>query len=358
MTRPLRVALIASARYPIREPFAGGLEAHTWALASALRQRGHHVTLFAGEGSDPSLGIRELPVARADFSPAARSDVSMTAPTFLAEHHAYLQLMIELSQGEENCSFDIIHNNSLHYLPIAMAPAVRTPIVTTLHTPPTPWLESAIQTGGHTAVQYTAVSACTARAWAPVVPDARVVLNGIDTERWQPGPGGEDLVWFGRLVPEKGPHLAIEAARKAGVRLRLAGPTPDTEYFETALRPFLDDQIEYVGHLGRSDLSRLVGQAAAAIVTPCWDEPYGLVVAEALACGTPVCAFDRGALSEILTPDCGRLVPQTDAAALADVIPQTMALSRRACRDRAEQHCSLDVMITRYEEVYTAMGPA
>ncbi|WP_199814229.1 glycosyltransferase [Streptomyces globisporus] len=140
---PLRIALIASARHPITEPFAGGLEAHTWTLSTALRARGHEVTVFAGPGSDPALGVIEMPLRPARISESACRDTSMVAAPWLEEHHAYLQLMLELTRGPSR--YDLVHNNSLNYLPVAMAPALTVPVVTTLHTPPTPWIESAIQ---------------------------------------------------------------------------------------------------------------------------------------------------------------------------------------------------------------------
>ncbi|MET9498785.1 glycosyltransferase [Streptomyces sp. NPDC006552] len=347
----LRVALIASARHPIAEPFAGGLEAHTWGLAHALTGRGHHVELFAAPGSDPALGARELPVHRVVLSRAARSDASMPGAAWVEEHHAYLRLMLDLARDGEH-RFDIVHNNSLHYLPVAMAPALRVPVITTLHTPPTPWLESAIQTHDATPVTFAAVSRFTASAWRPLVPAARVVRNGVDTGFWQPGPGGSDLVWSGRLVPEKGPHLAIRAARAAGVPLKLAGPVADERYFTEQVEPLLGDGAQYVGHIDRHGLAQLLRTAAAALVTPSWDEPYGLVVAEALACATPVCGFDRGALAEILTPDCGLLAPPGDVQALADLIPRVMRLDRRAARARAEQFCALDRMADAYTALY------
>ncbi|MFJ5938519.1 glycosyltransferase [Streptomyces sp. NPDC093071] len=352
---PLRVALIASARFPVREPFAGGLEAHTWTPAKALTERGHRVALFAAPGSDPSLGLRELPVRRPVLTEDARADVSMPSESWTAEHHAYLRLMLDLARDGER-RFDVVHNNSLHHLPVAMAPALRLPVVTTLHTPPTPWLESAVQSQDHCPVAFTAVSAHTAKAWHATVPAARVVRNGVDIRRWSVGPGGPHLVWSGRIVPEKGPHLAAEAARKAGLPLRMAGPVGDRRYFADRLAPLLGDGVEYVGHLGRDDLARLVGGAAAALVTPCWDEPYGLVVAEALACGTPVCGFDRGALGEILTPDCGRLAPADDAAVLADLVHETVRLDRRAARERAERFCSLDTMTDGYTALYEELA--
>ncbi|WP_255306226.1 glycosyltransferase [Streptomyces sp. Wb2n-11] len=355
MSGPLRIALVASARFPIREPFAGGLEAHTWSLARALTVRGHRVELFAAPGSDPDLDVTELPVHRPKLSTAARSDVSMPDDTWMEEHHAYLRLMLDLAQ-DGGRRFDVVHNNSLHYLPLAMAPAVPAPVVTTLHTPPTPWLESAIQTHRDRSVTFTAVSERTASAWRPLVAASRVIRNGIDTALWPEGEGGGYLVWSGRIVPEKGPHLAAEAARKAGRPLRLAGPIGDADYFATHVAPLLDDDITYVGHLARRDLARLVGGAAAALVTPRWDEPYGLVVAEALSCGTPVCGFDRGALGEILTDECGLLAPPEDAGALAELIDATTRLDRRAARERARRFCSLDAMADRYASLYQELA--
>ncbi|WP_225805208.1 glycosyltransferase [Streptomyces sp. NK15101] len=356
MRGPLRIVLIASARFPVGEPFAGGLEAHTWTLAKALSERGHHVELFAAPGSDPALRVRELPVHRPVLSGDARADVSMPGAVWMAEHHAYLRLMLDLARDGER-RFDLVHNNSLHHLPVAMAPALRLPMVTTLHTPPTPWLESAVQAQDRCPVTFTAVSAHTAKAWHATAPGARVIRNGIDTRLWVPGPGGPYLVWSGRLVPEKGAHLAAEAARRAGWQLRMAGPMGDPRYFADRVEPLLGDGIEYVGHLDRRALARLAGGAAAALVTPCWDEPYGLVVAEALACGTPVCGFDRGALGEILTPECGRLAPAGDAAALAALVPDVVRLDRRTARERADEFCSLDAMAEQYTAIYEELTP-
>jgi glycosyltransferase involved in cell wall biosynthesis len=356
--RPLRIGIIAAARFPVVEPFAGGLEAHVWGLADRLRSRGHDVTLFAGPGSDPRLGVELLDLQRPRLSDAARADVSMAAPEWVDEHHAYLQLMLRLGRsGAED--FDVIHNHSLHYLPVAMASTVPVPVICTLHTPPTPWLESAVQVDEHCPVEFVAVSEHTARAWRHVVPHARVIHNGVDVNRWSPGPGGGPPVWFGRIAPEKGTHLAIDAALLAGSRLQVAGPVADRAYFEAEIRPRLaHDGIEYVGHLTHAELVRLLGAASVALVTPCWDEPYGLVVAEALACGTPVCAFARGALPEVLPAACGRLVRPGDVEALAAAIGPAAALSRAAARRHAVRSCSLDAMVDGYAGLYESLSTA
>jgi len=352
----VRVAVLASSRFPIAEPFAGGLEAHVWHLTRQLKHRGHDVTLFAAPGSDDSLVADCLQVGQLALSPLARADVSMPAELAMEEHHAYLSLMIDLISGQAG-TFDLIHNHSLHYLPIAMAPALDTPMVSTLHTPPTPWLESALQTGAGRRVRMIAVSEHTAAAWRHVTGPVSVVPNGVDVTCWQPGPGGGPLIWTGRIVPEKGADLAIEAAALAGRPLQLAGPIVDHGFFDRAIAPRLGPDVTYLGHLSQAALSAAVGRAGAALVTPRWNEPYGLVVAEALACGTPVAAFARGGIPEILTAECGRLVAADDVAALAAAIPAVLQLSRSAARDRATSTCSLEVMVDRYEAIYRELLP-
>lgn len=344
----MKIGIVASARFPIVEPFAGGLEAHTWSLAHGLRTRGHDVTVFAAPGSDPALGARELQVRFPTISRTARADTSMTPEWWLQEHHAYLSLMLELSDSD----LDVVHNNSLHYLPVAMAASLRTPVVTTLHTPPTPWLESAIQAPRHCPVVFAAVSAHTAQAWRHVVPDAAVVRNGVDTVRWRQGPGGGPAVWSGRIVPEKGPHLAARAATLAGVPLRLAGPVLDHDYFDEMVRPWLRGDVEHVGHLRTDELVELVGSASVSLVTPCWEEPYGLVVAESLSCGTPVAGFARGALPELVDAGTARLVAPGDVTALAAALVQAAQLDRDRARAHAVATCSVEAMVDGYEALY------
>lgn len=354
MTPPLRIAVIASNRFPIAQPFAGGLEAHVWHLARSLAARGHQVSLFAASGSDAALNCSHRSVRQLRLSPAAEVDTAMPPAQFMADHHAYLTLMMELA-GPAGDAFDVIHNHSLHHLPVAMAPVVSTPMLCTLHTPPTPWLESAIECAGRARPLFAAVSRHTAAAWKHVLDDVAVVPNGVDVRSWPLGPGGRHLAWFGRLTPEKGAHVAIDAARRAGFDLRLAGPVSDLSYFHAKIEPRLTDGIAYVGHLDQTDLASLVGGASATLVTPMWDEPYGLVVAESVACGTPVVAFDRGGIPEILDAQCGRLVPAGDVAAMASAIPEVLRLSRAEVRKRAVMQCSADTMVTNYLGIYQDM---
>lgn len=354
MTARLRIALIASNRFPIRQPFAGGLESHVWHLVRALAGRGHSVSLFAGTGSDTAPEWDALTVRRLALSDAAKHDTSMPAEAFMADHHAYLSVMLELARTGAD-SFDVVHNHSLHHLPVAMAPMLDVPMLTTVHTPPTPWLESALTATSGEGTRLAAVSRHTANSWAHITRGIEVVPNGIDTTHWALGPGGDELVWFGRITPEKGTHMAIAAARRAHLPLVLAGPVSDPIYFARFVEPMLDEQIRYAGHLTHDELVRLVGSSSAALVTPAWDEPYGLVVAEAMSCGTPVVAFARGGIPELLDPCGGRLVPPGDVDAIAAAIPEVLALDRVAVRRHAMDRCSAEAMLDNYLTLYQQM---
>lgn len=347
----MRIGIIAHLKHAIREPFAGGLEMHTSMMQSALRRRGHEVTVFASSRSEPGAFVEAI------CDETSLLEIGCDeAPdkAFFQEHHAYLSLM----NGLRHRRFDLIHNNSLHYLPVAMADALPMPMVTTLHTPPFAWLESGVRLCKAPHATFVAVSESVRRSWNRVAPVDHVILNGIDLDRFvfHPKPAPEPYwVWYGRIVPEKGVHHAIAAARLTGARLLIAGPISDQDYFDREVSAHLGEHITYLGHLPHVDLARVIGGARAFLCTPCWEEPYGLVVAEALACGVPVAAFARGAIPELLDATIGSLAVPDDSASLAQAALAAETLDRHACRAHAERRCDADRMIDEYEALYVGM---
>lgn len=322
----LRVLVVAPERHALRQPHAGGLEAVVWNRVRWLRRRGHHVDLCAAEGSDflDSSVDLHLPSPRWHHARDA-SDTENPTGHNRRMSDAFARVRARLTDPLDRV--DVVDNHSLHGDPILWSRDTGVPVVTTLHTPPLPDMVHAARALPSSAPhRFLAVSQYTARAWSAEGVDAFVFPNGVDSAQWQRGAGGDHWVWFGRIVPEKAPHLAIRAARLAGARIRIAGRIGDAEYFAREVEPLLSERVEYVGPLRQPELCALVGASAVALVTPVWSEPFGLVLAEALMTGTPVVAFDEGGASEVLAglPGCS-VVAAGDIAALAQA---AVALAR------------------------------
>lgn len=357
---PLRVVVIAPLRYPIAEPHAGGLESALWHHLGTLRERGHEVTLIAVEGSDHlDDGPSELRLPAVRWPRGTTPSDTEYPPGYLDVGFRALEHALDHIARHAR-DFDVIDNHCLHGLPLAWARRIGLPIVTNLHTPVLPDLVHATDHSLGARSRFVAVSRYTARQWAPTGIDPVVIPNAIDTERWAPGAGGDDLVWFGRIVPEKGVHLAVDAARRLGRRIVLAGRVGDPDYAAREVWPLLGEDVVYAGALGQTDLAALVGRSACALVTPVWDEPFGLVIAEALSTGTPVAAFDTGGVSEVVAGSPGaRLVPTADVAALAATVErlvlESTPQSRRATRAHAVDRFSLETRMRSLEALYLEM---
>ncbi len=333
----MKIALLAPLRYPVRQPYAGGVEMHTHMLAKELRARGHEITLFAHPESDKSFGL--VPCLLTE-------EAGFGATTF-----AYRRVMKELAKGD----FDLVQNNSLHFLPPLLAGTLSFPMVTTLHTPP---YRSFRLTGALTrktaSHQYVSISRFIQSQWSGLIGESSVVHNGIQLSEWPYSPVAvpKTAVWFGRFTPEKGAEYAIEAAQRAGYRLTLAGPVYDQHYYDQKIAPRLNEQVTYAGHLNQPELASLVGRSAVGLVTSVWDEPFGLAYVEMAACGTPVAAFDSGAAREIITEQCGALVAKRDVAALAQVLGELKSRERSGCRQHIETHFPVSRMVEGYLGVY------
>lgn len=359
---PLRVAVIGSARFGAGEPFAGGLEAHTHTTAVALQAAGHRVTVFAGPASagfPPGLNVVPIVARQPDFSTCQRSDTSVPPGVARELDRGYRDV---LAQVTEPGRFDVVHNNSLHYLPPLLDSALGVPMVHVLHCPPFADLELAHRHRRHHDARprgaVVAVSQSVARQWEALA-DV-IVPNGVDTDAWRPLDLAitDRCVWAGRCVPEKAPHLAIDAARAAGREITLVGPVQHPEYFRTEVQPRLGADAVWAGHVDRAELRALFSSSGVGVVTPQWDEPFGLVIAEMLACGLPVAAFERGAVASVIEAGVGVLAGPGAVDELATAINSAAGLDRAVCRKYAMGRLSAVAMIDRYIRLYRrAMAP-
>ncbi|MEW1835320.1 glycosyltransferase [Microbacterium sp. NPDC079995] len=358
--RPLRIVVIAPLRFPISRPHAGGLESAVWAEVDALRRRGHEVTFIAPEGSDflPDAHVFRLPpVVWPDG--AAPTDKTWPASYHLESAPALDRALSELARHPER--YDVISNHCLDPLPLRRADSLGVPMVTTLHTPVDAGAVAAHVSAGGAGSKFLAVSAHTKTQWDAAGVPSQLLPNGVDPSSWPLGPGGDDLVWFGRIVPEKAPHVAVDVARRLGRRLIIAGRIGDEDYARDVLLPLVGGGIDYVGELSPGPLAELVGRSGLALATPAWAEPFGLVGPEALMCGTPVVGFAVGGVPEVAAATMGmQLVAAGDVAAMTEragaMLPSGRdAAFREVVRETARRRFSLDARIDALETIFAGM---
>jgi glycosyltransferase involved in cell wall biosynthesis len=372
----MRIALVAPLVSPIAPPFLGGAQALLADLAVGLAERGHRVTLFAASGStisspnvtvrDPGVDSGKLRPARLSASVAnSVSGAEAADPTFFQSAHSFLRVFTQLQL--ELHAYDLVHLHAFDWPAFAFGAllAWACPTVHTLHLPAIHEGINALLRELHEAKNPTrlvTVSQSCAETYRPYAPMDAVIPNGIDVEAIPFGERADDdgcVLFAGRLSPEKGVKDAIEIARRAGRHLSLAGGIYDPAYFEQEIQPELHArqyELEYVGQLPRSDLWSLMGHATALLLPIHWDEPFGLVAAEAMAAGCPVIAYARGALPEVVSDgETGFLVPPGDIDAAVRAIEAASSLSRAACRARAQRLFSLERMLDDHERFYAQL---
>ncbi|MCT8340980.1 glycosyltransferase [Flavobacteriaceae bacterium TK19130] len=344
----MRIAIIAHSLYPIKEPYAGGLEMITYLLCKALKNRGHEIDLYAHRDSTKDVNLIPIDI---DFSSSLDgkrgNDLDNDKNTYIN----YTKLLFHLRE----MPYDIIHNHSLHHQPIILGNLMDKPFITSFHTPPFPNLKMALMAMRYNQhQQFTFVSESLQKNWNTLVEDSEVIYNGINLQEWPYSDSSNNyLFWYGRICPEKAPHLAMKAAIEANETLYMAGPISNQEYYDDEVEQLLQhEKIEYKGHLSQREISSVLRKAKAMICTSTWEEPYGLIYSESLASGTPVISHDVGAASEILTSQTSILTSPGNTAELVEAITKSKRLKRGACRKRAEAFCSYTTMVDGYEQLY------
>jgi glycosyltransferase involved in cell wall biosynthesis len=340
----MRIAMLAPPWIPVPPPAYGGVERVIGLVTSGLTQRGHDVTLFAAPGTESDADV--LPVLE-----AAHPDEIQIA-LYDADHAASAFDGIE-EASTSDAPFDVVHDHS-GFTAFAFAHRLATPLVQTLHGPFTRETRAFYGRHGHKAwaiaiSRYQADRAPARLRIAGVVPNPVVVDEHPLVER-----KAGHLLWVGRMNDDKGPQRAITAARRAERPVVLAGPVqPGQEaFFAAEVEPLLDgDGVRYVGEVGGEERLRLFAEASALLMPIRWPEPFGLVMAEAMACGTPVIAFAEGSAPEVVADgETGFLVADEDEMAAA--VARLDRIDPRRCRERVAELFDVAPVCAGYERAY------
>jgi glycosyltransferase involved in cell wall biosynthesis len=331
--RGMKIALLGPVAWRTPPRHYGPWEQVTSLIAEGLVARGVDVTLFAT--------LDSLTTATLDGVCATgyAEDPSLDGRVCEALHVSHA-----LGRSGE---FDLVHNH-IDWLPLAFAKQAKAPLVTTIHG----FSGRGILPAYVNARASSFVSISDADR-APELDYVATVYHGIDLDSLPLSRvGGDALVAFGRIHPDKGTAEAIDIARLAGRRLVICGIVQDAEYFRARVEPHIDgDRVSYLGSVGPERRAAVLGSAAALLHPIAFDEPFGLSVVEAMACGTPVIAFPRGSMREIIEPGVtGFLVDGVDSAAAA--VSRAAALDRSAIRDVAARRFGAERMVDDYLKVY------
>jgi glycosyltransferase involved in cell wall biosynthesis len=341
--KPLRVAMLAPPWIAVPPTGYGGVESVVSALTEALVALGHDVTLFCAPGS--------LSAARVETLLEHAHPDEIERALYEADHVARAFDAIEAGR------FDVVHDHC-GFTALAMAGRLETPFVHTLHGPFDAGTSAFYAGHGHKAALVAISAAQVASAPPGVVCDA-IIRNPVDVEAWPLREVKDEyLLWVGRMNAEKGPHRAIAAARAAGVPLVLAGVIqPGQEaFFAREVAPHVDGaKVSFVGEIGGATKRALFAGARGLLMPIRWEEPFGMVMIEALSCGTPVIAFDEGAAPEVVVDGVtGFLVG--DEGEMAAAVGRLPEISGRRCRGWVVEHCDATVVAGAYAKLYASVS--
>lgn len=331
----MKVAMLAPIAWRTPPVHYGPWELVTSLLTEELVRRGVDVTLFATADSLTRGRLRA--VCRQGYEEDKTIDAKVWECLHISECF------------EQAASFDLIHNQ-FDFLPLSYSRLVDTPVITTIHGFSSPRILPVYQKYNRN-TYYVSISHADR---SPQLDYIATIYHGIDLAqfRFYPDPADDYLLYYGRIHPDKGAKEAVEIARQAGRRLIMAGIIQDQAYFDRFVRPYLEEgKIDYIGSVGRERRNELLGNAAALLHPIHFSEPFGLSVVEAMACGTPVIAFRKGSMPELITDKVdGFLVENVEEA--VEKVSQLDRIDRGACRKTVEERFTKERMADDYLRVY------
>ena len=330
----MKIAMLAPISWRTPPRGYGPWELVTSLLTEALVARGVEVTLFATHDSHTAGAL-------AGVVPRAYSeDPTLDAKVWEALHVAHV--------FERAAEFDLIHNQA-DFVPLAFSRLTDTPMVTTIHGFSSPRILPIFR-AYQDRVSYVAISEADRAADLRY---AATIHHGVPLDDFPfDAEGGPDLLFFGRMHPDKGAAEAVACAAACGRRLLMAGLVQDQGYFAREVEPRIDgDRVRYAGVLGGGERVRALGGHAALLHLIGFDEPFGLSVIEAMACGTPVIAHRRGSMPELIADGVTGFLVDTPEEAVG-AVARLPEIDRAACRARVARHFSVDRMADRYMDLY------
>lgn len=336
----LKIGQLAPVAMPVRPGEGDSIEQLVSLLTEELVRRGHDVTLFAVDGSVTTAELRSC----YERGYRERDEIwDWRVPETLNAAWAF----------EQAAEFDVVHSHTYHFA-LPFTRFVSTPVIHTYHVQLGPEVLEGFSR--YPEAQLVAISDFQRRELEGFdgVP---VIHNGVDADAFPfSAEGGEYLAFLGRMIPSKGPAEAVRVARELDMPLIMAGPS--TEWFEAEVRPSVDsDLIRYDGPIDAAGRNELLAGAAALLFPITYPEPFGLVMVEAMACGTPVAAFGVGAVPEVVEEGVGgSWVPS--GGSLADAIRRAVRLDRRRVREAAVERFDYRRMVDAYEDLYRRLARA
>jgi glycosyltransferase involved in cell wall biosynthesis len=329
----MKIAILAPVAWRTPPRHYGPWEQIASNIAEGLVKKGLDVTLFA-TGDSITAGKLDAVCEK-----GYEEDRNQDAKVLECLHISNLM--------EKASAFDIIHNN-FDFLPLTYSTFIKTPIITTIHGFSSQKIIPVFK-------KYNATTHYVSISNADRSPELRylaTVYNGINTSEFEFNPTPEDyLLYFGRIHPDKGTAEAIDIAKKSDKKLIIAGIIQDGRYYKEKIEPGLDDQIVYIGHAGPEKRNELLGKALALLHPINFNEPFGLSVAEAMLCGTPVIAFNKGAMPELIrNRETGFLVDNIEEA--VDAVGKLDSINRQYCHQWSLSQFSGDKMVDDYFKLY------